>query len=298
MGEFELLSSDGLRLSGFDWPSSESPHSPGGLLILLHGLAEHTGRYEEFAQFYNENNIAVISMDLRGHGLSEGAHVFIPNAETIFLDIDLLIAEARDRYPTCPAVLYGHSMGGNLALSYTLARYPHASNKCPYQAVIVTSPWIRLARYRQPVRPVFSLLRTVCGFHPALKVPLRFNSRILSRDREIVSAYDEDPHVRRSVTLSLCRTMGDMAVKLDRTSCAFDIPVLVQHGEADSLTSHRASAAFARRGSNIDYHGWPECYHELHNEPVKEKIFHFTLGWISAKLFHSVDLLCSSESLD
>lgn len=286
MGEFELVSSDGLRLSGFDWPSYEYPDSPCALIILLHGLAEYSGRYEDFAEFYNEKNIAVISMDLRGHGLSEGAHVHIPTAEAIFQDIDLLIEEGRCRYPSCPAILYGHSMGGNLALSYTLNRYPKASDKCPYQGVIVTSPWIRLARYRQPVRPVFSLLRTMCGIRPTLKVPLRFNSRILSRDKNVVLAYNEDPYIRRSTTLSLAQTMGNMAVKLDRTPSTFHIPVLVQHGEADSLTSHRASASFARRGSNIDYQSWPDCYHELHNEPVKNEIFDFTLGWIHAKVLH------------
>lgn len=144
MGEFEIVTSDSLRLSGFDWPSYQNPTSPSAVIILLHGLAEYSGRYDNFAHFYNENDIAVVSMDLRGHGLSEGKPGYFPTTEAIFGDIDLLIQETRSRYPTCPAILYGHSMGGNLALSYTLNRYPNASNDQTYQAVIVTSPWIRL----------------------------------------------------------------------------------------------------------------------------------------------------------
>ncbi|CAF1520529.1 unnamed protein product [Adineta steineri] len=280
MGEFELVSHDGLRLSGFDWQSYENPNSPSAVIILIHGVAEYSGRYEHVAHFYNENDIAVVTMDLRGHGLSEGEHVFIPKSHSMFGDIDLLIEEAQYRYPTCPAILYGHSMGGNLALSYTLHRYPDASDDCPYQAVIVTGPWIRLARLLQPPRPINALIRTLCRLNPTLKVPLRFNARSITRDENIVDAYNEDPLIRRSATLSIAHRMGTMATKLDRTACKFHIPVLIQHGNADSLTSHKASSKFADRGTNIQFKSWPNCYHELHNEPEREKIFQFTLNWI------------------
>jgi alpha-beta hydrolase superfamily lysophospholipase len=280
MGEFDLISHDGLRLSGFDWPSYQDPHSPRAVIILLHGLAEYSGRYDHVAHYYNKNNIAVVSMDLRGHGLSEGRHVFIPTVESMFRDIDLLIDETRHRYPFCPAILYGHSMGGNLALSYTLNRYPNALDNCPYQAIIVTGPWIRLARSLQPPRPLNSLIRTFCRLSPSLKVPLRVDARTITRDENIAYAYNEDPYIRRSATLSLAHTMGNMATMLDRTACTFHIPVLIQHGNADSLTSHNASAKFATRGKNIQFKSWPDCYHELHNEPEREEIFDFTLNWI------------------
>jgi acylglycerol lipase len=285
MGEFDLFSHDGLRLFGYDWPSYQHPDSPCAVVILLHGVAEHSGRYEHLAQFYNENDIAVISMDLRGHGLSEGKHVFMPTAEALFQDIDLLIEETKYRYPSCPAILYGHSMGGNLALSYTLNRFPNASDTCPYQGIIVSSPWIRLTRFLQPPRPINSLIRTMCRLHPSFKIPLRFDPRLVTRDEKIANAYSEDPYIRRSATLSLAHTMGGMATMLDRSTCIFNIPVLIQHGNADSLTSHNASSNFAQRGGNIQFKSWPNCYHELHHEPEKEEIFNFTLNWIDEKVF-------------
>ncbi|CAF0769227.1 unnamed protein product [Adineta ricciae] len=280
MGEFELISCDGLRLSGYDWSPEHHQSAPIAVVILLHGLAEHSGRYEHVAQFYNENNIAVVTMDLRGHGLSEGAHVYIPTSESMFEDIDLLVREARVRYPSCPAILYGHSMGGNLALSYTLSRYSDPDVKCPYQAVLVSSPWIRLARKLQPPRPINALIRTVGRLNPSLKVPLRFDPRIITRDESVANAYHEDPLIRRSATLSLAHQIGGMATMLDRTACTFHIPVLIQHGTADNLTSHNASSRFANRGTNIQFKSWPDCYHELHNEPEREEIFDFTLNWI------------------
>ncbi|CAF2578070.1 unnamed protein product [Rotaria sp. Silwood2] len=284
MIEFEIFSHDGLRLSGYDWPSNQHPDSPIAVVILLHGIAEYCGRYEHLAQFFNENDIAVVSMDLRGHGLSEGKHTFIPTAESIFQDIDLLIEQSQHRYPSCPAILYGHSMGGTLALSYTLNRYSNASDKCPYQTLIVSSPWIRLARFLQPPRPINSLIRKVGQISPSLKFPLRFNPAKITRNENIVYSYSEDPYIRRSGTLSLAHTMGNVAKTLDRSSCTFHIPVLIQHGDADALTSHNASSRFADRGKNIQFKSWPNCFHELHNEPEREEILNFVLDWICEKI--------------
>lgn len=284
MGEFDIISYDGLRLSAYNWTSYHNPNSPRAVIILLHGLAEYCGRYDHVAEFYNDNDIAVISMDLRGHGLSEGQPGFIPTIEAMFRDIDSLIEKALCRYPSCPAILFGHSMGGNLALSYTLNRYPNAKYNCPYQGVIVTSPWIRLAR--QPPRAINSLIQIIGRIHPSFKVPLHFNSRIISRDEDIVFAYNEDPYIRRSATLSLVRTMSSTATMLDRSTSIFHIPVLIQHGNADSLTSHNASLRFANRGKNIDFKSWPNCYHELHHEPERNEMFNYTLDWIVVKILN------------
>jgi acylglycerol lipase len=284
MGDFVLITFDGLRLFGYDWPSYDNAVSPRAVIILLHGLAEHIGRYDEFAHFYNENSIAVIAMDFRGHGSSEGIHTYITKSESLFKDIDCLVNEAQHRYPSSPFILYGHSMGGSLALSYTLNRYSQASKHCPYQALVITSPWIRLVQHLQPSRLFYSIIHTIARWYPSFKVPLRFDTRIISRDEHIVNAYNNDSCIRRTATLSLARTMGDMARTLDCTNCSFHIPVLIEHGDADALTSHRASQEFARRGSNIDYRCWPDCYHELHNEPERQQICAFTLQWIKNKL--------------
>ena len=286
MGDFQIRTHDQLILSAYDWQIPDhSQTSPIAVIILLHGLAEHSGRYDHFAKFYNRQQMAVISMDLRGHGVSEGIHVYMPQAEALYQDIDRLIDASKCRYPSCPAILYGHSMGGTLALSYHLNRYSNPQSTCPYRGIIVTSPWIRLARFHQSTRPIFSLIRTVGRWYPSLKVPLLFDPRIISHDEEIVYAYSEDPHIRRSATLSMARTMGELARRLDRSSCSFRLPVLIQHGRADQLTCHQASEAFVQRGENIEFKSWSNCYHELHNELDREKIFDYTVDWIFRKIF-------------
>ena len=284
MGHFCIQTHDQLTLSAYEWPSIDHPKTPKAVLILLHGLAEHSGRYDQFAQFYRSNGMAVISMDLRGHGISEGIHVFLPTAEALFQDIDRLIDAGKCRYPSSPLILYGHSMGGTLALSYHLNRYSNPKSTPPYRGIIVSSPWIRLARFHQSIRPIFSLVRIVSRWYPSFRIPLRFDPRIISRDEQIVAEYAEDPYIRRSATLSMTHMMGALANRLDRCAANFRLPVLVQHGTADQLTCHQASEAFAKRGSNIDYQAWPNCYHELHHELEREKIFAFSLDWISRKI--------------
>jgi len=280
MNYFPIRTFDGLLLAGYQWPSK----NPNALLILIHGLAEHSGRYEHLIEFYNKNNFAIISMDLRGHGQSAGRHSFIPTAETVFKDLDVLLKEARQRYPLCPAVLYGHSMGGCIVLSYTLNRFRNETDQCPYQAVVVTGPWIRLAGSLQPPRPVFSLIRTVSRIRPSLNIRLRFDPHRITRDEDIIDSYGKDNNIRRSATLSLAHSIGGVASKLDRKKCIFYIPVLIEHGRADSITSHNASLRFSQRGKNIEFKSWPNCYHELHSEPEREEIFNFTLKWIRKKL--------------
>lgn len=284
MSTFTIRSRDGLVLAGYHWPAKIN-NSPTNLLILIHGIAEHSGRYKYLIDFFNENNIAIVTMDLRGHGQSGGQHVFIPTVEAIYQDIDILLKEARKLYPFCPAILYGHSMGGCLVLSYTLERYPNKTDNCPYQAVVAASPWIRLARPFQPPRPVNALIRTVCRIRPSLNVPLRFDPHRITRDEVVIDAYDKDDSIRRSATLSLARNIGGIAAKLDRKKCIYHIPVLIQHGEADSITSHDASLRLCQRGENIYFKSWPQCYHELHSEPEREEIFNFTLNWIRENIF-------------
>ncbi|CAF2432417.1 unnamed protein product [Rotaria sp. Silwood2] len=284
MKAFSIVSRDGLSLACYHW-MAKNANSPKALLILIHGIAEHSGRYEYLIEFYNKNNFAIIAMDLRGHGQSAGQHGFIPSVEAIFEDLDLLINEAKRIYPYCPAVLYGHSMGGNLVLSYTLDRYPNKKDQCPYQALIASSPWIRLARPLQPPRPIYSLMLAACRIRPSTNVPLHFDPHKITRDEDIVDSYYNDHTIRRTATLSLARNVGGMAAKLDRASCIFHIPVLIQHGHADLITSHKASFNFSTRGRNIDFKSWDNCYHELHSEPEREEIFKFTLNWIREKVF-------------
>jgi alpha-beta hydrolase superfamily lysophospholipase len=104
--------------------------------------------------------------------------------------MDLLLKEAKERYPLCSAVLYGHSMHRSLVVSYALGRFPNETKQCPYQTAVVTGPWICLAGLFQLPRSVFSVIR------------LRFHPRKITRDEDIINSYGKDDNVRQSTTLS------------------------------------------------------------------------------------------------
>lgn len=109
--------SDGKILFFSSWIPSESPRL---VIALIHGLGEHSGRYEQWADFFCGEHIAFVAFDLRGHGLSEGKRGNINSLKTILSDVDLFLDKAGTLFPGKPLLLYGHSLGGNLALNYYL----------------------------------------------------------------------------------------------------------------------------------------------------------------------------------
>ena len=99
-------------VQGYHFPCDNPKH----VVCLIHGIGEHAGRFSRMADYFHRAGIAVVSMDLRGHGRSQGVRgACAPRAE-VLRDIDALIEYAREFYPNVPIVLYGHSMGGNITL--------------------------------------------------------------------------------------------------------------------------------------------------------------------------------------
>jgi len=123
-------------LTGYSWERE----NPKAVVCIIHGIGEHAARYERVASLMREEGIAVLSMDLPGHGLSGGKKGHCSPRERILSFVDELIREAGRRYPGVPLFLYGHSMGGNIALDYRRRGELH---QVP-EAYIVTSPWILL----------------------------------------------------------------------------------------------------------------------------------------------------------
>lgn len=131
------------------------------VVVLLHGLGEHIARYSVVAEVLVKAGFAVMGFDLRGHGRSGGRRGHTPSYEALLDDIDILLSRVADRYPRRPVFLYGHSLGGALAINYVLRRSPRI------QGVIATAPWLRavveapplkamLARMLEPILPTYT----------------------------------------------------------------------------------------------------------------------------------------------
>jgi alpha-beta hydrolase superfamily lysophospholipase len=246
---------------------------PKGVILLIHGLSEHSGRYRHVGSFFAAAGYKTMVVDLRGHGKSFGKRGHFPSFDLIMNDISLFLAEVIRRYPELPLVLYGHSMGGNLVLNYLIRHKPQLAG------AVVTSPWLRL-NVKPPLFKII-LASVVNNLFPSLTQPDGINPVYLSHDKEVGKQYQADPLVHSKISvrtfLEISRA-GEYALQhADQLTC----PLLLMHGTADNLTSFAASLEFSGKMKvNHVFKAWEGLYHELHNEFEKEKILGFIKEWL------------------
>jgi alpha-beta hydrolase superfamily lysophospholipase len=272
--EFNIPHREGQSFFACEWsPAGE----PKGVILLIHGLSDHAGRYHHVGSFFATAGYAMIVVDLRGNGRSFGKRGHFPSYEIIMDDISLFIETARKRQPGLPLFLYGHSMGGNLVLNY-LIRYG-----APAAGAIVTSPWLRLNL--QP--PFFKLILAILAnrVFPSLTQPDGIIPAFLSHDEEVGRRYAADPLVHKQISvrtfLEISRA-GEYAIKdAARVSC----PLLLMHGTDDQLTSFEASREFSEKMVvQHTFKAWDGLYHELHNEFEKETVLGLINDWIGRRI--------------
>jgi len=255
------------------WMPDESPIA---IVLLVHGLGEHSGRYGHWAERFVNKGIGFIAYDQQGHGRSEGKKGTPGNAALLVNDAAFMVAECKKTYPGLPLVLYGHSMGGPIALSLVL------QDARAVNALVLTSPWIQLAN---PPSAVLKGLAAVLNvLVPNLTMDNGLNSSDISRIPEEAEAYTSDPLVHSKVAAGLFHTI-DKAGKLALASAEkLECPTLLIHGTDDRITSWKASELFAGKNKDMVKLILVEgAFHELHHEPEREEVFAAILSWIKEK---------------
>jgi alpha-beta hydrolase superfamily lysophospholipase len=248
---------------------------PAGTVCIVHGLGEHSGRYDRLAGYLCGLGFSVAALDQRGHGRSGGARGDLPPYATLLDDIDRLLGEARSRWPGVPLFLYGHSMGGNLVINHALKRSP------PLAGVVASAPLLRTAF--EPPRWKTLLGSLMRRIWPSFGTPIGLNVDHLSRDPAVVRAYREDPLVHGRVSVRFVDVLAAGRWALDHAaSCP--LPLLVMHGAGDRITAPEASAAFAAAaGERCTFQLWDGFYHELHNDPGHEAVLAYVGDWLSMR---------------
>lgn len=273
---FDWMTPDNLRLIGYTF---EPTAPPKGVICLIHGFADHVGRFIHVAEHFTKQGFAFTGFDLRGHGKSEGQRGHTPDYDTLMKDIFMFISMTREKYKDVPIFLYGHSMGGNLVINYILRYHPDY-----FQGVIVTSPWLQLS-FEPPAIKV-ALGRLVGKFFPNFTEKSEIDAQGLSHDPEIARAYKADPlvHNKISVTMFLGVTNAGNAALI--AAPRFHLPLLLMHGTADPITSHRASKKFAIQVKHelIRFIEWKDMKHELHNDLCKQDLLDTMSIWIEERL--------------
>lgn len=271
--DFDIASSDGTRLQGRSWATPE----PIAVINLIHGLGEHRGRYAHLAAFFNTQNITVHAIDLHGHGQTEGKRGVADSVDILIDDVQALLAYSRLQNPNSPHILMGHSMGGNVVLSFGL-KNPQSA----YKAVIAQAPLIA------PFEKVPAILKTVVA--GIIKIAPRFAMKA-KLDKEKIStlsheqeAYITDPlnhgYLGGKLALSLFEHCDAIAASAE----TYPYDVLVTHGTKDRLTDFNASLDFATACPRADFIAYENSAHEVHNDLHRDKVYADLSGWLLKKI--------------
>lgn len=274
MKEYTSISSkDGLKITTF----SNYLKSEKGVMIITHGMGEHSMRYTEMADFYTHEGYTVISFDIRGHGLSEGKRGHTPGFEFLMDDIERVYTQVMKDYPSLPIFLFGHSMGGNLVLNFLL-RKPNSI--C---GAIVTGAYLKLGF--EPPKWKIILAKLSSSIWPTLSQPTDLELGALSRNKEVIRKYENDELVHDRITSAFFINVHFAGQYVIDHANEIKTPLLVMHGMEDRLTSPKGSQEFASNaGENVHLKMWEGLYHELHNEPEKQEIFNYEMEWMNKLL--------------
>ena len=256
-------------------PDSKQGTECKNVVVLIHGLGEHLGRYENWSKLFCANGAAVYALDAHGHGRTTGKRGHTENFELIYDDIASLVTRARAEYPKAKIHLYGHSMGGALVLGATLNR------PMDIASIIVTGPAIKPG-FEPPAWKV-SLAKGLDHVFPGLVLGNELDVTGISKDPEVVAAYKKDPLVHDRISVRWFNEWLRCTDSIIVRAKQFTKPILIVHGAEDRLTSPKASEDLAQKiGDKATYRLWPGAFHELHNEPIKEDVFKFIWQWLTS----------------
>ena len=272
-----IRTKDGVDLAIYHWPVEGTQRAT---VALVHGLAEHAGRYNAFASRLNEAGIEVLSVDLRGHGRSPGKRVWVDRFDEYLDDAQALVEFAARR--GTPLFLMGHSMGGEIAALYAVERLD--ADGAPCAGLILSSA--ALAPGRDVPKWMIAVSRFISRVLPSFPA-LKFDPSLLSRDPVIVEENRTDPLVHHgSIPARTGAQLLDGMERIARRRGALRLPVLVFHGTADKLTEPEGSREFAREVGSHDrtltiYEGG---YHETLNDIERDRVIDALIQWINARI--------------
>ncbi len=266
---------DGLDLRTYLWPAVgvERAH-----LLLVHGIAEHAGRYPHVGSRLAGAGIATHAFDLRGFGGSGGHRAYLDRWSQYHDDVEDRLAELRSIAAGLPVVLYGHSMGGLIALGYVLADPPRPMP----DLLVLSAPAIDAVVPIWKRRLADALAVTV----PHFAIANTFANGALSSDPAVETAYRADP-------LAVHRTTARLGVALfreqDRVKNVLarggPLPVTtyVIHGSDDPIVPEWATRSLEGR-ANVTRRVYQGLHHETHNEPSGTAVIDDTIAWMNQQV--------------
>ncbi len=271
----EINSSVGTKLYCTTWQTEDAPKA---VLFIVHGLGEHSGRYEEMASFFTNNQMAVFSFDHRGHGKSEGKKGHAESIDQFVEDVEYALMHCRSLFLETPIFLFGHSMGGQI-----LATFLDKVKSKEIKGAIISSAWFQIVN--PPPAWQIKLIKKLKLIIPKLTISNGINPEIVSSVAAEVKIYREDPLVHDKISVALFYSLFKNGLQLTQHAQPVNIPVLVCHGDKDQITSISASEQYANNlGEKAEFKIWEGSFHEPHHDFEKEKVMQYYLDWVIGKI--------------
>lgn len=264
---------DGTLRTGEHW-HAWTVQRPVGVVLVVHGAHEHLGRYRHVAERLAAAGYAVFAVDHLGHGRSPGVRGNIGSMDSAVAGVDALARLAAERHPGVALWVYGHSLGGLIALQYLTG--PHHAD---VRGGIISAPALDTSSgtaAQKALAPVLS------RWLPNLGV-LALDAATVSRDPRVVEEYRTDPlvyhgKIRARTATEIMMTAERMPPRL----AALRLPLLLLHGTADRLMPLAASEAVRRHAqqAELTVHFYEGFYHEPHNEPEQAQVLDDIVRWL------------------
>jgi alpha-beta hydrolase superfamily lysophospholipase len=269
-----LRAPDGETLVLNEWPLS-CGLAERAVVVLVHGIGEHAGRYRHVAERLNDWGFAVRAADHYGHGASSGPRGGLPSVMRLVDDLALVVDDTRRAHPGVPLVLLGHSLGGLVAASF-VAR---AVRKV--DALVLSSPGLDpgLGAFQ---KLMIALLSRVA---PDLRVGNGLDDAYLSHDPAVVQAYRDDPLCHDRIGARLARFLADEGAVVQAAAPQWQVPTLLIYAGDDRLVKPVASHAFAAAApaSVLSATCFPALYHEIFNERDATPVFETLRRWLDER---------------
>ncbi|MDJ0794069.1 MAG: alpha/beta hydrolase [Woeseiaceae bacterium] len=249
-----------------------------GIVLLIHGLGEHSSRYGHVASSLTERGFALQALDHYGHGKSDGHGGHVPRF-SVFLDgVAALLDDVKKTSDGAPLFLVGHSMGGLIAARFLMSRQNE------FRAAALSGPAFKSDE--APPAFVLWLNRLISALLPTLPM-IALDATLVSRDPDVVKAYLGDPLVHHGKLTS--RLIAEMSTTMDDTLARagdVTVPLLTMHGDADKLTSPAGSEEFHANAGSADktLKMYPGLFHEVFNEPERDAVLADLGNWLEARL--------------
>ena len=262
---------DGIEIFYQSWSLDGQPKA---VFLIVHGLGDHSGRYQNYVDYFVPRGYAVYGVDLRGHGRSGGRRGYVNRFDEYLEDVRQLYRLVRESDPGGKVILLGHSLGALVALPYAL-RYPDdpagvISSGTAIRDALDVPAWLR------------SMTGALAKIAPRVALNNGVKAEYLSHDATIPRAYEADPLVHHVGTIRLAAEVDLVRAELLKRAGDWKLPLLMLHGGEDAICLLSGAQLFYDRvdRTRVELRQYAGMYHEVHNEIGKEAVFKDIEEWL------------------